>query len=866
MAVTGQVFAGTATSKYMGMLKKNMRSNVLWALWVVASAAICCQPPIAFGNDASPLYDNKKIPLEQRVDDLFGRLTPEEKLVLLGGTGFTTQPIPRLGVPPMMMADAGQGVRGGARGMGGPATAFPAGVVMASTWDTNLLHRIGRAIGEEARNKGTGAQIILGPAVNIHRSPQGGRNGEYMSEDPYLAARLAVAYIRGVQSGGVAACIKHFACNNQENGRMTVSAKVDERTLREIYLPAFEAGVEEGGVWSVMSSYNEVNGIHSSANVHLLKDILKNEWGFDGLVMSDWGGVHETAAVQAGNDLEMPTGECMSVPKLQVALAAGRVTQAAVDDSVRRILRTILRVGLMDGPISRDASRVNSVEHKQLAYTVAAEGIVLLKNDGGLLPLDRRQVKSIAVIGDAAKKMQIDALGSPSVRPLHSVQIWDGITNSAGGGIDVQYVAAEADDLAPVPAGDAQGFRAEYFKNQELKGPPAVVRTEDRIDLEPAASPAPGIPHDNFSVRWTGKLVAPASGEYIFAFTGDDGFRVFLDGKRLLDHWVNGRATTLRGQATLVTGRTYDLRVEFFQAGGDYLARFAWHTPEKPLYADAIAAAKASDVAVVCVSTRRQEGEETDRPSLALPDGQDGLIRAVVGANPRTIVVLNNGTPVLMRDWLGRVPALIEAWLPGQEGGAALAAILFGDVNPSGKLPDTLGGRREDYPDYGNYPGTGGEVDYAEGVYVGYRHFDRADIQPLFPFGYGLSYTTFAYNNLKLSSTEVAPDGSVTTSVEVRNTGPRAGEEVAELYVRELNPEIDRPVRELKGFAKVALQPGETKTVSFTLTPRELAYFDVAGHQWKADAGRYVIEVGSSSRDIRQQAALKLAATFTCKP
>ena len=325
------------------------------------------------------IYTDPKAPLEKRVDDLFGRLTPEEKLKLLGGTGFTTQPIERLGLPAMAMVDAGQGVRGGSGGTQGPATAFPAGVTMASTWDTNLIARVGAAIGVEVRNKGTGAQVLLGPAVNIHRTPLGGRNGEYMSEDPYLAARLAVSYIEGMQATGVSACIKHYACNNQEEDRNGVNAQVSERALREIYLPAFEAGVTEGKVWCVMSSYNLVNGFHSSANHHLLTDILKNDWGFDGTVMSDWGGVHETDAVQTGNDLEMPTAKNMSVAQLQTALANQSVTQSAVDDSVRRILRTVIRVGLLGGPINPDHSLVNSSEHRDLALEVAAKGIVPLE-------------------------------------------------------------------------------------------------------------------------------------------------------------------------------------------------------------------------------------------------------------------------------------------------------------------------------------------------------------------------------------------------------------------------------------------------------------------------------------------------------
>lgn len=819
----------------------------------------------------TPLYKQTSAPLEQRVNDLFSRLTQDEKLSLLGGTGFTTQPIPRLGVPAMAMADAGQGVRGGQPSTLGPATAFPSGVLMASTWDTNLLREIGQAIGVEAHNKGSGVQILLGPAVNIHRSPLGGRNGEYFTEDPYLDAQLAVAYIRGMQSTGVSACIKHYVCNNQETDRTTVNASVSERALREIYLPAFKAGVQQGGVWSVMTSYNKINGFHASANHYLDTDVLKKEWGFDGLVMSDWGGVHATDVVQAGNDLEMPTGEHMSVPKLKAALADGSVTQAAVDDSVHRILRTIIRTGLLNGPMHQDHRLVNSPAHQKLALQAAEQGIVLLKNQGNVLPLNRSKIKSIAVIGEPAKDLQIDALGSPQVQPTHVVELLNGIRAQAGD-INVDYAAGSVDG-EPIPASaltlpddkNIHGYRAEYFKNRDLKGQPAAVRVEQDIKLRDPHLPVPGFPSSNFSVRWTARLTAPKSGKYTFTFTGDDGCRVYLDGKLLIDHWVESAETPVSGRIQLQAGKTYNLRVEYFQAGGAYVARLKWQPPQDALFAKAVLAAAKADVAIVAVSTHRQEGEGHDRPSMDLPNNQADLIRAVAAANQNTIVVLNNGTPVTMKDWLPAVPGVVEAWLPGQEGGTAIASILFGDVNPSGKLPDTLAANRSDYPDAENFPGKNNEVHYAEGIYVGYRHFDKAGIKPLFPFGYGLSYTTFGYDHLKLSQPELTPDGHITASVDITNTGKRAGAEVVELYLHDPHPKIDKPVRELKGFSKVKLQPGETKTVHFQITRQDLAYFDVAGKQWKADAGQYEVQIGASSRDIRQHAMLHLTKDYTDK-
>lgn len=831
---------------------------------VAASAA----PVIA----QTATYQDPKAPLEARVNDLFSKLTPDEKMGLLTGTGFSTNPIPRLGVPAMEMADAGQGVRGGSGGTQGPATAFPSGVAMASSWNPSLVGRIGHAIGEEVQNKGTGAQVLLGPAVNIQRSPLGGRNGEYFSEDPFLASRLAVGYIQGLQSSGAAACVKHYAANNEEVDRDFVNVHVGERALREIYLPAFEAAVKEGHVWTLMSSYNQVNGYHSSANSYLLTDVLKKGWGFDGLVMSDWGGVHETARViNAGNDLEMPGPGFLARDKVATALQNNQISQTAIDDNVHRILRAIVRVGLLDGPRQPNHALVNSPAHQQLSREAAEEGIVLLKNTGAVLPLNPALVHSLALIGAPATGLQIGAAGSPDVQPFYSISPLDGIKKRAGAAVQVNY-AAGAEEGAPLPAsvltpvGGAKGsgLRAEYFTNKNLEGQPALVRTDPQIQFNwNADAPAPNVPRTNFSVRWTGTLAAPTSGTYALALTADDGCRLFIDDKAVINHWVDSAATTQVASVNLVAGQTYKLRVEYYQGAGEAVARLNWTPPGAARFGDALAAARQSDVAIVFVSTKGTEGEGGDRPSMALPKDQDALIQAVAAVNKKTIVVLNNGTPVLMNGWLGQVPGLIETWFPGQEGGDALAAVLFGDVNPSGKLPTTFGASREDYPDAGNFPGKNGRVNYAEGIYVGYRHFDKAAIAPLFPFGYGLSYTSFRYANLRLSQPTLAPTGRITASLQVTNTGQRAGAEVVELYLHDPQPKIDRPVRELKGFQRVELAPGQTKTVTFVIAPRDLAYCDVMGKQWKADAGRYEAQIGASSRDIRLRAPLRLSATYT---
>jgi len=804
---------------------------------------------------ADPIYLNAQAPLESRVNDLFARLTPDERLSLLTGTVFTTTPIPRLGIKGVEMADAGQGVRGGMDGTLGPATLFPGGVTMATTWNRSLASQVGEAIGAEAHNKGIGVQIELGPAINIHRSPLNGRNGEYFSEDPYLSGQLAVSYVLGMQGAGTGACLKHYACNNEEADRGYVNVVVDERTLREIYLSAFETAVTQAHPWTVMSSYNKVNGYHSSANWYLLTDILKKDWGWDGMVMSDWGGVHETTGtVEAGNDLEMPGPGLVSLPRLKAALANGSLTQASVDDSVRRVLRTIIRAGKVDPPYVPDHSVVDSAAHRKLAYTVASEGIVLLKNDGNLLPLDASKIHSIALIGPSVKEWQMAGYGSPYLTPNYSISPYDGIVERAGANVAINYtlgVVGQDGVVIPssaltVPDGSLHGLHADYFLGDILQGQPVVSRTDPQVDFDwdNAVDRPTGVPHEHFSIRWTGNVTAPVTGEYKFGVDADDGCRLYINGKQIIDNFVPWGNGVLFGGMPLEAGHTYSIRLEYYQAAGHAYTHLTWIPPHLQVsFKDAEDAARKSDVAIVFVNSGG-EGEGSDRSSMALPGVQNNLIAAVAGVNKNTIVVLNNGAPVLVKPWLKSVSGLIEAGFPGEAGGAALASILFGDVDPSGKLTDTVGAARTDYSDYGNYPGTNGTVHYREGIYVGYRHFDKSRILPVYPFGYGLSYTTFKYANVKLSNPNWDGRSNLTATVDITNTGTRSGAEVAELYMHPLQPKIDRPVRELKGFEKVFLEPGQTKTATFALTGRDFCYCDVPGKQWKADAGPYSVEIG----------------------
>lgn len=852
--------------------------GVCWLLGFSAGGTRC-----VWAQQSSEVYRDPQAPLEQRVEDLLARLTSEEKLMLLGGTGFGTHPIPRLGVPAMGMCDGPIGVRGGGEGTHGPATVFPCGIAMAATWDPEIVQRIGAAIGREVQNKGVGADVILGPCVNIHRTPHGGRNGESFSEDPYLAARITAAYIRGVQSTGAAACVKHYACNNQEWERGSINVRVDERALREIYLPAFRAAVEEAGVWCVMNAYNKVNGFHCSANYYLLTEVLKQEWGFTGCVMTDWGAAHSTLGVAAaGTDLEMPAGWFMNPERLTPLLEQGKLSWAQIDDKVRRILRTIIRVGLLDGPKHRDNSVVNCPEHRDLVREAGARAIVLLKNDGGLLPLDATRLRSIAVIGPNAAENRLGMGGSGYVTAFTNVSGLEAIRQRVGPQVTVTYAkgtdpgdeplpAIPSSALATAPDETAEpGLVGEYFANRDLAGEPVLRRTDPQVSFDwGGASPAPGLPADGFSVRWSGWLTAIATGEYTLGVTSDDGARLYLDGRCLIDGWQDHAMETRSARVRLEAGRAYPLRVEYYENAGLAGAILGWRVPgaeedTDPQIAEAAAAAAQSDVAVVFAGlSARFESEGLDRESLELPGRQNALIKAVCAANPRTVVVLSNGTPVMMDQWVRQVPAILEAWYLGEQGGNSVADVLFGDVNPSGRLPDTLAARREDYPDYGNYPGSDGQVHYAEGIFVGYRHFDRHNIEPLFPFGHGLSYTTFEYGDLQVTPDRIAAEEKATVTLTVSNTGQRAGEEVVQLYVHDPAPQVEKPVRELKRFARVALEPGESKTVTFEVDAPALAYCDVPGKQWRADAGRYELHVGASSRDIRLRGTLELTQTWT---
>ncbi|HEU5403491.1 MAG TPA: glycoside hydrolase family 3 C-terminal domain-containing protein, partial [Terriglobales bacterium] len=740
---------------------KRILACLLLAVFVFATPVSA--QSIAGQGDA---YQNPKLSADARVTDLLKRMTLEEKATMLSGSGWMeSAPIPRLGIPAIKMADGPMGVRSwlGSSAITSSAnapvkvetTAFPAGIAMAATWDRNLVGREGQAIAQEV--KALGRDMILGPTVNINRQPLWGRNFEAYGEDPFLAGQLAVAFVKTVQGEGVIPSVKHFAANNEEYERHRIDSIVDERTLHEIYLPAFQAAIQEGDAWNVMSAYNKLNGVHCAENAQLLHQILRDEFGFKGFVVSDWGSTYSTAGtVNAGMDLEMPGGEPMkkwivnprtqqagngagwlTADKVLAAVKAGQISESTLDANVGRILRVIFLSGIFDHRHS-GGGEVDTPAQRAIARQGATEGIVLLKNDNGLLPLDRSKIHSIAVIGPNAAVARTGGGGSSHVLPKFAVAPVDGIREVAGQSVRVSY---------------AQGVGMEG-ENPSNDTPDARTR----------------------------------------------------------------------------------------------------------LLSEAVDAARKADLAIVVVGRYSgNESEGFDMKTMDLPLGQDELIEAVEKANPRTVVVLNTGNPVTMTRWINRTPALLDMWYGGEEGGNALASVLFGDANPSGKLPVTFPKRFEDSPAFANYPGKDLKANYSEGIYVGYRYFDTKRIEPQFPFGFGLSYTTFAYSDLKASPASVSGDGTIEVSLRLRNTGSRSGAEVVQLYVHDGHSRLDRPIHELKGFERVELKPGESQTVQFKLDRAALSYWDPSSHRWTADPGKFEIEIGASSRDIRLRAPITLA-------
>ena len=722
-----------------------------------ALAAVACTGVQQSRGDVAVYLDESQ-PLEKRVEDALSRLTLEEKVGLLHAQSkFSSAGVPRLGIPEVWCTDGPHGIRpevlwdewDQAGWTNDSCTAFPALTCLAATWNPEMSALYGKSIGEEARYRDK--DVLLGPGVNIYRTPLNGRNFEYMGEDPFLSARMVVPYVQGVQQNGVAACVKHFAVNNQELRRHEVDVVVDDRALHEIYLPAFKAAVQEGGAWAIMGAYNKYKGEHCCHNQYLLNDILKRDWAFDGVVISDWGGVHDTReAIFKGLDMEFGTwtdglnwgatnaygNYYLANPYLEL-LRKGEVGTGELDDKARRVLRLIFRTAMNS---RKPFGSLCSPEHNAAARRIAGEGMVLLKNDGGVLPVDLSKTKKLLVVGENAVKMMTVGGGSSSLKVRHEYTPLEGIRAAAAGKAEVIY---------------ERGY------------------------------------------------VGDVTGDYNGVKTGQD-------------------LSESRSEAQLI--------------------------------ADAAAAARKAD-AVIFVGglnkSNHQDCEGDDRLQYGLPYAQDKVIGALAEANPNLAVVIVSGNAVAM-PWIDRVPAVLEAWFSGSEAGNALADVVFGAVNPSGKLPFTFPVRLEDNGAHtlGEYPGAD-KVKYNESIFVGYRWHDKEQLKPLFAFGHGLSYTAFAVGNVKADRTTLAPNGSIRISADVTNTGDRAGAEVVQLYIGDEQSSLPRPVKELKGFQKVSLNPGQTRTVTFEITPGMLQYYDDAKGAWVAEPGAFTAYVGAASDDIR---------------
>jgi beta-glucosidase len=790
-------------------------------------------------------------PVDTRVGQVVQQMTLDEKIAMVHGTGGSayTGYVPgdaRLCIPALKLQDGPVGVRMA------DTTQLPSAANLAASFDPTLAKQYGGVIGAEDKTKGV--DVDLGPTINIVRDPRWGRAFESYSEDPYLTGQIGAADIEGIQGQGVMAQVKHYAVYNQETNRNTVTdnAIVDDRTVREIYTSAFGAIVANARPSSVMCSYSSINGVYACENAYL-DTILKSDFGFDGFITSDWGGTHSTAAsANAGMDMQMPDDSFFGAA-LKTAVQAGQVPVTRLNDMVTRILREEFRFGLVDHP-SADTPQAPAATtaHIATARQAAEDGTVLLKN-GGVLPFDARKLHSIAVIGDGAgPNTMTHGGGSAVVTGTGTVTPFDGIKARAGSGVDVEYAQGNLPSTGQLPAIGSQyfgsGLQGQYFNNTTLSGTPVATRTDPNVAYTwTGTSPIAGLGTTNYSVKWTGTLTAPTTGTYTFGLTSDDGSRLLINGQQVIDNWRDQATNTETAQVPLTAGQPVQVEVDYYQAAGDAVVGLGW-LPPSDLLGEATALAKKSDVAVVYANDFESEG--SDLTNIDLPADQNTLISAVAAANPNTIVVLNTGSAVTM-PWLSQVKGVLEAWYPGQEAGHAIASLLFGDADPSGKLPVTFPVSLAQVPAATpqQWPGTNGTVQYSEGLDVGYRWYDDKGLTPLFPFGYGLSYTSFKVSGLALSGRTLSENGQIQASVDVTNTGSRAGSEVVQLYLSD-PASAGEPADQLKAFAKVALAAHQTKRVRLRFSARDASYWNTDAQAWTLAAGTYAVRVGTSSRSL----------------
>ena len=803
--------------------------------------------------------------------ELLSQLTFEEKVSLLAGADlWHTVPIERLGIPALRLTDGPNGARGAFGNLESTSVCTPVGIALGATWNIELVEQVGKVLGEETKSKG--AHILLAPTVNMHRSPIAGRNFECFSEDPFLSGEIATAYIHGVQSQGVGACIKHYACNDQEFERFSISAEVDERPLHEIYLEPFRRAILAAKPWAVMSAYNRINGVYAAEHEYLLKNILREEWGYDGIIISDWYGTYSAKTAAGELDLEMPgPGRWMGLAHVQAALEAGNIGEKDIDDKVKRLLTIMEKAGLFErAELTTDRS-IDKPEHRGIIRKAAQEAIVLLKNES-VLPLDESQLTSIAVIGENARYSQILGGGSSAVVPHYLVSPLEGIRKRAGNSVNISYAPGcfihkglPAPEAGLLTTRDGSpGLQLAFYDNVDFSDPPAYQLVSKRVQFGWFDASVPVVHQDKFSVRMEGFFTPAVSGIHTFGLNMVGRGRLWIGGEKLIDTWdspdPNGQHTV---QIEMQSDQQYALCVEYKWEGDPHWRSLALgylppHADD--LMTEALELAAQSDVVIVVAGlTSEWESESFDRPDMLLPGDQNKLIEEITKVNQNVIVVLNCGSPVEM-PWLDEVPAVLQLWYDSQEQGNALADTLFGDVSPSGKLPTTIPKRLQDNPSYINFPGENGKVQYGEGIFIGYRYYEKKDIEPLFPFGHGLSYTQFEYSNLQMDEVINAVAGGVQLSLDVKNVGSCAGKETVQVYIRELKPRLARPAKELKAFQKISLQPGETRAIQFMLTDEAFWFFDPKIKQWVFEPGIFKILIGASSADIRMSQQINILA------
>ncbi len=817
------------------------------------------------------------IPMPAAVDALVRAMTLDEKVALVTGADlWRTKGVGRLGVPPFKVSDGPNGVRGETMWKV-PSTCFPVGVALGASFNPDLLAEIGAAIGLDAREKDV--LVVLGPTINLQRTPIGGRNFECYSEDPVLTGRLASAFVSGVQSQGVGACPKHFVCNDTEFERHTVDSQVSGRPLRELYLLPFEMAVSEAQPWMVMSAYNKINGVYASSHDALVNGVLKGEWGFDGVVVSDWGAALETVPNALGGlDLEMPGPGMVWGEALREAVRGGAVPVAVLDDKVRRLIGVLAKAGRLSGPAPRKERGEDKPGHRALAYRAAVEGAVLLKNDG-VLPFDPTQMKSLAVIGPNARRGQIQGGGSSGVLPHYERQPLEALEERLDGRVTIRHEPGclthkymPFPDLAELDAGEGRGagWWREDYADPDFGGQPAAARLETRSFFTELGGASLGAGVRAGSFRLTADFTARSTGIYTFGLASAGLSRLMADDALVVDNWdawtrgdtfFSFGSAEQTGTLHLTKGQTVRLRVAFQAPSHGLLSGLRVGVlPPVPddLLTPAVEAARTSDAVVLVLGTNSDwETEGNDRASMALPGTQAALAHAVLAANPNTAVVINGGSPVDM-PWLDQARAVMVTWFAGQEFGTALADMLLGVAEPSGRLPLTFPKRLEDTPAWTTYPGELGAMSYGEGLFMGYRWYDERDVDVLFPFGHGLGFGTVALEALRVpaSASRTAP---IEAELDLRNTGTRHTTEVFQIY-RVGEAGLRRPPKALVDMAKVTLAPGEARTVRVALDPTYWRQWNEISNGWVPDLGEVRLAVGRSSRNLLTEAVLTLTA------